>query len=110
MTDPTIHSPQDPTEVHRPIAGSTGHDRDRDGGEGSSGLLDDVKPEEPRTNPVTYAALALALLALVLSIAALAKDDGPGYREVQIGANQCVIGEDDSAETDALYCRTENLP
>lgn len=63
--------------------------------------LDNVKPEPPRTHPVTYGALALATLALILSLFAM-RDDGDGFRQVQVNGNDCVIGP--RADTDALYC------
>jgi hypothetical protein len=72
------------------------------------GPLDDIEVERPRTHPLTYLALALGTLALLLSLAALARHDGHGYRQVKIGANDCVIGR--QAGADVLYCRAANVP
>jgi hypothetical protein len=64
--------------------------------------------ERPRTHPISYLAAALAALALVLSLAALARHDDHGYRSVRIGANDCVIGHPNGV--DVLYCRAANIP
>ena len=70
--------------------------------------LDNITPEKPRTHPVTYGALALAALAFLLSVVALSRGGGDGYRQVKIGTNDCVIGK--QADADVLYCRTPNVP
>jgi hypothetical protein len=70
-------------------------------------VLSDVTPERPKTHPVAYAALALATLALLLSLLGMRHDDG-GYRQVKIGTNDCVIGR--QAGADVLYCRTPTVP
>ena len=70
--------------------------------------LSDVHVEEPRRHPLTYAALALSLLALVLSIAALAAG-GDDVSRVRVGNNDCVSVAQDSGPN-ALYCRTSALP
>ena len=67
-----------------------------------------VRVEEPRRHPLTYAALALSLLALILSISALAGGDDPVNR-VRVGNNDCVSVAQDTGP-DALYCRTGALP
>jgi hypothetical protein len=72
-------------------------------------LLDDITFETPRTHPVAYAALALAALALLLSLAGLLSGGGDGgYRQVKIGNADCVIGHQDGA--DVLYCRAPAVP
>lgn len=71
--------------------------------------IGDVRVEEPRRHPLTYAALALSLLALLLSIAALAKGGGNDVNRVRVGNNDCVSVAQD-AGPDALYCRTGALP
>lgn len=72
------------------------------------GPLDDVQIEKPRTHPVAYAALALATLALLLSLFGGGDGDG-GYRQVKVGNADCVIGPQADA-ADALYCRTPPVP
>ena len=76
----------------------------------SSGPLGDLRVEKPRTHPLTYAALALAALALIFSIAALGGDDGEEFRKVRIGDADCVIGEDEADDGDVLYCRAAGVP
>lgn len=72
--------------------------------------LHELRVEKPRTHPLTYAALAISLLALLLSIAALTRDTNNGYRQVRVGSEHCVIGNDDGADADALFCRTASVP
>jgi hypothetical protein len=76
---------------------------------GSRSPLSDVHVEEPRRHPLTYAALALSLLALVLSIAALARGGDDPVNRVRVGNNDCVSVAQDTGP-DALYCRTGALP
>ena len=71
--------------------------------------LGDVHVEEPRRHPLTYAALVLSVLALLLSIAALAKGNGDDVTRVRVGNNDCVSVAQDSGPA-ALYCRTGALP
>lgn len=70
--------------------------------------LDDITPERPKSHPVAYAALALATLALLLSLLGMRGDDNGGFRQVRIGNNDCVIGQ--QGDTDVLYCRTPAVP
>jgi hypothetical protein len=72
-------------------------------------LLGDLRVEEARRHPLTYAALALSLLALVLAIAALAGGGNNDPRRVRVGNNDCVSVPQDSGPA-ALYCRTGALP
>jgi hypothetical protein len=88
---------------------------DRTGYEPSSGdrtesrsPLSDVRVEEPRRHPLTYAALVLSVLALLLAMSALAKGDNPVHR-VRVGNNDCVSVAQDTGPA-ALYCRTGTLP
>ena len=67
-----------------------------------------VRVEEPRRHPLTYAALALSLLALLLSIIALSRGGG-GPHKVRVGNNDCVSVAQNTGP-DALYCRTAALP
>jgi hypothetical protein len=71
--------------------------------------LSDVHVEEPRRHPLTYAALVLSVLALVLSIAALAGGGDNGPTRVRVGNNDCVSVPQDSGPA-ALFCRTGTLP
>ena|SRR5690349_11269863 len=75
---------------------------------GTGPTIGNVHVEEPRRHPLTYAALALSLLALVLAIAALARGDNPVHR-VRVGNNDCVSVAQDTGPA-ALYCRTGALP
>lgn len=86
----------------------TGYEPTAADGTASRSPLGDVRVEEPRRHPLTYAALALSLLALILSIAALAQGDDPVDR-VRVGNNDCVSVAQDSGPS-ALYCRTGALP
>jgi hypothetical protein len=70
----------------------------------------DLRVEKPRTHPLTYAALALGALALILSIAALTRGSGEEFRRVQFGETECVIGEAESDGSDVLYCRAGAPP
>lgn len=76
---------------------------------GGSHLGDKVQIEEPRRHPLTYAALGLSLLALLLSILALAKNGGDDVNRVRVGNNDCVSVAQDTGPA-ALYCRTAGLP
>jgi hypothetical protein len=67
-----------------------------------------VRVEEPRRHPLTYAALTLSLLALLLSIIALSRGGDPVHK-VRVGNNDCVSVAQDTGP-DALYCRTAALP
>lgn len=90
------------------IPEATERDRQRATTDRPHNPLDNIVPEKPRTHPVTYAALALAALALLLSILAMSRGGDDGYRQVKIGANDCVIGK--QADADVLYCRAANVP
>ena len=68
-----------------------------------------VQVEEPRRHPLTYAALALSLLALLLSIIALTRHTGNDVNRVRVGNNDCVSVAQDTGPA-ALYCRTGGLP
>ena len=69
-----------------------------------------LRVEKPRTHPLTYAALALGALALILSIGALTRDADEEFRRVQFGETDCVIGEAESDGSDVLYCRAGAPP
>ena len=69
--------------------------------------LEHVTPEVPRTHPIAYAALALAALALVLSLVGL-RDGGDGYRRVKVNNADCIVGPDN--DSGVLYCSTAAVP
>jgi hypothetical protein len=68
-----------------------------------------VRVEEPRRHPLTYAALGLSLLALLLSIVALTRHTGNDVNRVRVGNNDCVSVAQDTGPA-ALYCRTGAVP
>lgn len=71
--------------------------------------LDNIKPELPRTHPVTYLAVGLATLALLLSIFAISRGgDGGGFRRVKVNGQDCVIQM--TGDTDALFCAAGPQP
>jgi hypothetical protein len=71
--------------------------------------IGNVQVEEPRRHPLTYAALALSLLALILSIAALSTGNNSDIHRVRVGNNDCYT-IDQTSGPGALYCRTGALP
>jgi len=71
--------------------------------------IGNLQVEEPRRHPLAYAALALSLLALLLSIIALSRGGDNGVNRVRVGNNDCVSVSQDSGPA-ALYCRTGALP
>ena len=86
----------------------TGYESSTVEGKGGRSPLSDVQVEEPRRHPLTYAALALSLLALILSIAALTRG-GDDFSRVRVGNNDCVSVPQDNGPS-ALYCRTGAVP
>ena len=91
----------DVTAVHEPVESSAPEG-------GGHNPLGDVRVEKPRTHPMTYLALIVGVIALLVAFAALGRHDGPKYRQVKIGAHECVIGHTNGV--DQLYCLTNNLP
>ena len=71
-------------------------------------LLEDVTLERPRTHPVAYAALAVAVLALLVSLLGLRGGGDSGYRPVKVGTNDCVIGH--QGQDNVLFCRAPAAP
>ena len=86
----------------------TGYEATPSSSKGGHSPLADVQVEEPRRHPLTYAALALSLLALILSIAALA-GNGDDIHRVRVGNNDCVSVPQDNGPA-ALYCRSGAVP
>ena len=68
-----------------------------------SSYADEIRPENPKRNPVTYAALAIATLALLLSILALSRDTGPD--QVQVGDKRCIVDRIEGNDADTLFCQ-----
>lgn len=66
-----------------------------------------MTPERLGTHPIAYAALAIAALALLLSWLNMG-DGAERFRQVKIGDQDCVIGQ--QADADVLYCRAANVP
>lgn len=64
-----------------------------------------VQPEKPRQHPVTYAALALSVIALLWLAVLTANSGNDGYQKVRVGSSDCVSVPQDSGPA-ALYCRT----
>ncbi|GAC1440048.1 MAG: hypothetical protein NVSMB55_03350 [Mycobacteriales bacterium] len=75
----------------------------------SGPALGSIRVEEPRRHPLTYAALALSVLALLLAIIALSRPAGNDVNRVRVGNNDCVSVAQDTGPA-ALYCRTGALP
>jgi hypothetical protein len=73
-------------------------------GPSSSSDLHDIRPEDPKRNPITYLALGIALLALLLSLFALTRDTGP--KQVEVGGRRCIVDRIDGNKTDTLFCQT----
>jgi hypothetical protein len=111
MTDVFGHST---TPTAAPLSAGTAptatYDRPGDESSAAHGAVhpEKVRVEEPRRHPLTYAGLALSLLALLLSIIALSRG-GDGVHKVRVGNNDCVSVAQDTGP-DALYCRTAALP
>jgi hypothetical protein len=76
---------------------------------GTGPTIGSVRVEEPRRHPLTYAALGLSLLALLLSIVALTRHTGNDVNRVRVGNNDCVSVAQSTGPA-ALYCRTGGLP
>lgn len=102
IPDPTVQTPIEHTQTipvapEAPVAVR--------GSGTSSSHVGDVRPEDPKRNPVTYAALAIALLALVLSIAALTRDSG-GPDQIEVGGKRCLVQRIDDNKAATLFCQT----
>lgn len=69
-----------------------------------SSPLHDVRPEDPKRNPITYVALGIALLALLLSLLALTRDNGPN--QIDVGGKRCIVDRIEGNEADTLFCQS----
>jgi hypothetical protein len=103
MPDPTIQTPvapsqayPGPVEAQRPseVRGSTS----------ATGHHTEVRPEDPKRNPITYLALAIATLALLLSIVALTRDSGPD--QIDVGGKRCIVDRIPGNDADTLFCQS----
>lgn len=108
MPDPTVQTPVEPTAPipvpqEPPVvvraAGSTSA-----AAEAHSTPLGDLRPEDPKRNPITYLALGIALLALLLSLFALTRDTGPN--QIDVDGRRCIIDRIDGNEADTLFCQS----
>lgn len=80
----------------------------RSGRPASQTSASDIKPEQPRRHPIAYAALGLAVIAL-LWLAVLSSHSGSDFQKVRVGNQDCVSVPQDNGPA-ALYCRTSGLP
>ena len=99
-TSETTTIPTVPGEEREPFAPSSPANR--------PSPLDNISAEKPRTHPVAYGAMALAALALILSVFALSRDTGDDYKEVRVNGQACVIHM--SGDSDVLFCATGPVP
>ncbi len=100
LHDPTIEVRPDPTHEFAPAqpAVSAGPATEH------AGSRDAVRPEDPKRNPITYLALAIALLALLLSLVALTRDNGP--QQIDVGGKRCIVDRIEGNPADTLFCQT----
>jgi hypothetical protein len=68
------------------------------------GDLHDIRPEDPKRNPITYLALGIAVLALLLSLFALTRDTGPN--QIDVGGRRCIVDRIDGNKADTLFCQS----
>ena len=107
IPDPTLQTPVQPTQQFAtPLTPPTVTPVEVRGSAetGGSGPLQDVRPEDPKRNPVTYVALGIALLALLLSLLALTRDNGPN--QIDVGGKRCIVDRIEGNEADTLFCQS----
>lgn len=102
MPDPTIETPVAPSQAFP--APEIEHASDVGGSVSPSGRHSEVRPEDPKRNPVTYLALAIATLALLLSLFALGRDTGPN--QVDVGGKRCIVDRIEGNDADTLFCQS----
>lgn len=73
-------------------------------GAAGNGPLDEIRPEDPKRNPITYLALGIALLALLLSLLALTRDTSPD--QIDVGGKRCIVDRIEGNEADTLFCQS----
>jgi hypothetical protein len=95
IPDPAYQAQHDPTVPLVVPADQPAH---------TGGSRSEVRPEDPKRNPVTYIALAIAVLALLLSILALTRHTGP--RQIDVGGKRCIVQRIDGNNADTLFCQT----
>lgn len=107
IPDPTLQTPVQPTQQF-PTAPAASHATTSPPVEvrGSTGSspLQDVRPEDPKRNPVTYVALGIALLALLLSLLALTRDTSPD--QIDVGGKRCIVDRIEGNDADTLFCQS----
>lgn len=102
MPDPTIETPVAPGQALP--SPQLEHPSDVSGSVSATGRHGEVRPEDPKRNPVTYLALAIATLALLLSLFALGRDTGPN--QVDVGGKRCIVDRIDGNDADTLFCQS----
>ena len=107
IPDPTLQTPVQPTQQF-PTAPAASHAATATPvevrGSTGSGPLQEVRPEDPKRNPVTYVALGIALLALLLSLLALTRDTSPD--QIDVGGKRCIVDRIEGNEADTLFCQS----
>ena len=108
IPDPTVQTPVEPTTpipvAQEPVAVRATGSASTTPAEHHSSPLGDVRPEDPKRNPMTYLALGIALLALLLSLIALTRDTGPN--QIDVDGRRCIIDRIDGNEADTLFCQS----
>ncbi len=106
IPDPTLQTPVQPTQQFptAPAASHTATPPVEVRGSTGSSPLQEVRPEDPKRNPVTYVALGIALLALLLSLLALTRDTSPD--QIDVGGKRCIVDRIEGNEADTLFCQS----
>ena len=102
MPDPTLQTPVQPTQQF-PTAPQAQPPVEVRGSAGSD-PVHEIRPEDPKRNPVTYVALGIAILALLLSMLALTRDTSPD--QIDVGGKRCIVDRIEGNEADTLFCQT----
>ena len=63
-----------------------------------------ITAEEPRTHPLTYAAIIISILALLLSFVAIVDDPNPA--QVQVGEKVCLVQNIEGEDLARLFCQS----
>lgn len=102
IPDPTLQTPVQHTQQFATAPEATPPVEVR--GASGSNPLQDVRPENPKRNPITYLALGIALLALLLSLVALTRDNSPD--QIDVGGKRCIVDRIEGNEADTLFCQS----